>query len=84
MDDIRLRQFAKLTYGDPRGFLATLRNLDEVVSASSTPEPIKTLRTQGLKPEREMRDAAIFSVGISERTGLTFASHHLKIKTSIS
>ena len=69
MESVRLRQFAKLAYGDPRGFLAALRNLEWAVATSPTPERIKTLRTQGLKPKREMRDAAIFCVGISERIG---------------
>ncbi len=69
MENVRLRQFAKLAYGDPRGFLAALRRLEWAVAASPTPERIKTLRTQGLKPEREMRDAAIFCVGMSERIG---------------
>lgn len=69
MEKVRLRQFAKLAYGDPRDFLATLRNLEWAVAASPTADPIRTLRTQGLKPEREMRDSAIFCVGISERIG---------------
>ena len=69
MEKVRLRQFAKLAYGDPRGFLAALRRLEWAVAVSPTPERIKTLRTQGLKPKREMRDAAIFCVGISERIG---------------
>ncbi len=69
MENVRLRQFAKLAYGDPRGFLAALRRLEWEVAASPTPERIKTLRTQELKPDREMRDAAIFCVGMSERIG---------------
>lgn len=69
MENVRLRQFAKLAYGDPRGFLAALRRLEWAVAASPTPERIKTLRTQGLKSGREMRDAAIFCVGMSERIG---------------
>ena len=69
MKNVRLRQFAKLAYGDPRGFLAALRRLEWAVAPSPTPERIKTLRPQGLKPEREMRDAAIFCVGMSERIG---------------
>ena len=69
MEKVRLRQFAKLAYGDPRGFLAALRSLEWAVVASPTPEQIKTLRKQGLKTEREMRDAAIFCVGMSERIG---------------
>lgn len=69
MENVRLRQFAKLAYGDPRGFLAELRSLECAVAASPTPERIRTLRRQGLKPARETRDAAIFCVGISERFG---------------
>jgi len=69
MDNVRRRQFAKLAYGDARGFLAALRKVECMVAASPTPERIKTLRTRELKPEREMRDAALFCVGISERIG---------------
>lgn len=69
MNNIRVRQFATLKYGDPRGFLRELRKLESTVAASPTPERIRTLRTQALKPEREMRDAAIFCVGLSERIG---------------
>jgi hypothetical protein len=69
MSNIRLNRFAQLQYGDPRGFLVKLRKLEIEVSGTSLPEPIRTLRTQKLKPEREKRDAAIFCVGISERIG---------------
>jgi hypothetical protein len=69
MGNMRLRQFANLPYGDPRDFLIALRKVEWAVAASRTPERIRTLRTQGLKPEREMRDAAIFCVGMSERIG---------------
>lgn len=70
MNSIRLRQFSRLEYGDPYGFLTELRKLENVVATSSTPERIKTLRTQALKTSREMRDAAIFCVGMSERMGV--------------
>lgn len=69
MESVRLREFAKLEYGDPRGFLTELRKIELAVAESPTPNRIKTLRTRGLRPEREMRDAAIFCVGISERFG---------------
>jgi hypothetical protein len=69
MIDLRTRQFATLKYGDPLGYLVELRNVELQVVASSTPERVRSLRTQGLKPEREMRDAAIFCVGMSERIG---------------
>lgn len=66
---VRIRHFAKLTYGNPHTFLADLRKLEYDVSASSTPTRIKTLRTNSLKPEREMRDAALFCVGMSHNLG---------------
>lgn len=71
MNRMRLKQFSALDYRDPRPFLASLRRFEHVVAASSTPERIKTLRTNGLKEERELRDAAIFAVGMSEVLGLT-------------
>jgi hypothetical protein len=70
MNNVRLRKFAGLKFGDPRGFLRALREVELAVAASPIPEKIKTLRTQKLKPEREMRDAAIFCIGISERIGV--------------
>jgi hypothetical protein len=70
MNNVRLRKFAELKFGDPRGFLRSLREVELPIAVSSTPEKIKTLRTQKLKPEREMRDAAIFCVGMSERIGI--------------
>lgn len=68
-DALRLRQFAKLEYGDPRGFLIQLRKFEIELSASDTPQSLRNLRTNGLKGEREMRDAALFCVGISECIG---------------
>jgi len=65
----RLRQFAKLAYGNPRGFLSELRKFEHAVAASHTPLRVKTLRTNGLKREREMRDAALFCVGMSHNLG---------------
>ena len=62
---VRIRHFAKLNYGDPLSFLAGLRKFEYAVAASPTPDRIKTLRTNGLKSEREMRDAALFCVGMS-------------------
>jgi hypothetical protein len=70
MNNVRLREFAGLRFGDPRGFLRALREVELLVATSSTPEKIKKLRTQQLKPEREKRDAAIFCVGMSERVGV--------------
>jgi hypothetical protein len=64
-----LRQFAQLEYGDPRGFLRQLREFENQLAASDTPRSLRNLRTNGLKVEREMRDGALFCVGISECIG---------------
>jgi len=69
MQNVRIHQFEKLEFGDPRSYLTALREFELDVAASSTPERIKSLRTNALKPERETRDAAIFCVGMSERIG---------------
>lgn len=69
-NDLRLRQFSKFEYGDPLGFLEALRPLDAAVSASNLPDKIKSLRTNLLKPKRELRDAAIFCLGMSTVLGV--------------
>ncbi|TRD11268.1 hypothetical protein FGU71_05000 [Erythrobacter insulae] len=65
---LRLREFSKLKYGDPRGFLARLRKFQEENSLAlgNSPCEVRNLRTNLLKPERERRDAALFCVGLSE------------------
>lgn len=65
----RLRHFGKLEYGDPHGFLVELRKAELSIDFSDTPEPIRTLRTNKLKSDREMRDAALFYVGMSDVLG---------------
>lgn len=67
---VRIRHLAKLEYGNPRSFLADLRALEYTVSASAISERVKSLRTNNLKPEREMRDAALFCVGMSHNLGV--------------
>ncbi|MEZ5852952.1 MAG: hypothetical protein R3D68_20145 [Hyphomicrobiaceae bacterium] len=70
MDLIRARQFSSYQYGDPRGYLVELRKAEVALGSSVMPERVRRLRTNGLKSEREMRDAALFCVGIGERCGL--------------
>jgi len=70
MDKIRQRQFSKYEYGDPYGLLRKLRELEGSPELQVMPENVRRLRTNGLKAEREMRDAALFCVGMSERLGL--------------
>lgn len=69
MDQIRRRKFGALEYGDPRGFLAELRKAEAMLSGQR-PDRARRLRTNVLKPARELRDAALFCVGIGERLGL--------------
>lgn len=70
MDTIRARKFSQFSYGDPRSFLVGLRKVEAALTEYSMPEKVRRMRTNGLKPDREMRDAALFCVGISERFGL--------------
>jgi hypothetical protein len=70
-DRVRLRQLASLKYFDPVPVLVGLRKLESEVAASPTPENIKTLRTPGLRPERESRDAALFALVMSAVLGRT-------------
>lgn len=70
MNKIRARKFSQFAYGDPRSFLVGLRKVEATLTEYSMPDKLRRMRTNGLKPEREMRDAALFCVGISERLGL--------------
>lgn len=63
---VHLRAYSKLKYGDPRDFLEALAPLDAAVSVSDLPPPVKRLRTNILKANRERRDAAIFCLGMSQ------------------
>lgn len=69
MDRAWLRFAQKLEYRDPVPFLRNLREVELQIAASNTPEKIKNLRTNGLKEFREIREAAIFCHGMSERIG---------------
>ena len=69
MDKIRERIFSSLEYGDPHRFLIELRKIEATLSDVSMPEGVRRLRTNGLKQQREMRDAALLCVGIGKRFG---------------
>jgi hypothetical protein len=68
---IALRTLSKLEYCDPRPFLVRLRRFELEMSASDTPDRIRHLRTNHLKPERELREAAIFCYLAGQRIGST-------------
>jgi hypothetical protein len=65
----RVRAYSALEYGDPKGFLLKLRELEPKIAASKLERKVRTLRTNALKPWRELREAALFSHFMSERIG---------------
>lgn len=69
MDQVRLRDISKFEYGDPVGFLIELQRVEATLPAA-LPDKLRRLRTNALKPEREMRDAALFCVGMSKLLGV--------------
>ncbi|MDR7269861.1 hypothetical protein J2X20_002490 [Pelomonas saccharophila] len=71
MQSIALRTFSKLDYRDPRPFLVRLRQFELELSGSATPKRVRNLRTNQLKPERELREAAIFCYLAGQRMGTT-------------
>lgn len=71
MDRAWLRYAQTLRYQDPAPFLVNLRRIERDVAACDLPEKIKQLRTNDLKPMRELREAAIFCYGMGQRLGQT-------------
>lgn len=65
------RDWLKLKYHDPAHVLAGLREIAIALGRTATPNAIKNLRTNTLKPYREGRQAALFCFGISQRLGRT-------------
>ena len=71
MTSIALRMFSKLDYRDAQPFLVRLRQFELELSASSAPKRTRNLRTNQLKQERELREAAIFCYLAGQRMGTT-------------
>lgn len=67
MRDARLRLFSSLEYRDPRAFLLRLRDLERALASSALDIKVRALRTNELKPWRELREAALFAHFMSER-----------------
>ena len=70
MTSDRIRAYSALEYGDPTGFLHKLDELEPRVASSNMDRKVRTLRTNSLKPWRELREAALFSHFMSERIGV--------------
>lgn len=71
MRNIRLREFRKLDFRDPRPFLTNLRRLELGGTLAGLPPEVRSLRTNELKHWREKREAAIFCYGVSQIVGTT-------------
>ncbi|MGB4064421.1 MAG: hypothetical protein WBK19_11415 [Azonexus sp.] len=71
VNSIALRTFSNLEYRDPRPFLVRLRQLEFEVANSASHKRIRNLRTNRLKAERELREAAIFCYLAGQRIGIT-------------
>jgi hypothetical protein len=69
MDRTWLNEATKLKFQDPASFLARLRKLEPKVATSGLSANARSLRTNSLKPWKQLREAAIFCVGMSARIG---------------
>lgn len=67
MNRIWLRAAEKLEFRDPGHILVKLRKIEHVLATSETPDKVKNLRTNKLKELREIREAALFCYGMSQR-----------------
>ena len=63
----RIRTFAALEYGDPRGYLIELAKLERQIAASNLDVKVRTLRTNQLKEHRERRQDALLCCFMAER-----------------
>ena len=68
---IWLRSTQRLAFRDPSLILTELSIVEPAVAASDLPPAAKALRTNELKPVRELREAALFCYGMGCRLGQT-------------
>ena len=66
MVNIEINAWSKLQFHDPEPVVKKLRMVQAEFVPQLTDERIRNLRTPDLKPEREARDAAIFSYGMGK------------------
>lgn len=64
--DMRLREWARLQYRDPIAFLSALNEVRRIPGFDQLPEKLRNLRSQQHKSIRELRQAAIFCMGIGQ------------------
>lgn len=66
---MRVRQWSKLSYYDPRGLLISLAQLSDRVAAADVPYNVASLRTNELNRFREGRQCALLCYGMSQFLG---------------
>ena len=76
-DATRLNAWAKLQFHDPEPVLKRLRALEYALATKDIEPKVLRLRTGDLKPEREARNAAIFTHGMASVVGTkVFMARH--------
>lgn len=66
---MKVRQWSKLPYYDPKGLLIALDELSDQVATANLPYRLASLRTNELNRFREGRQCALFCYGMSQRLG---------------
>lgn len=64
-DPIKLREYDSLDYKNPFKYVAYMRWVQQLVTASTLPENVRNLRTHSLKTQKEQWHAGIFAIGLS-------------------
>jgi hypothetical protein len=73
----RARAFINLKYAEPRSLLLELRRIERSLPSDVAPE-VRHLRTNKLKPLRELREAALFCYGWEQIDGQALGVAHVE------
>jgi hypothetical protein len=65
--NVRLREFLGYDYKDPAAWLRTLRELNPLFAQSGLPYEVRALRKRSVRRWGEIRQAALFAYGMSQR-----------------
>jgi hypothetical protein len=65
--NVRLREFLGYDYKDPAAWLRTLRELNPLIARSGLPYEVRSLRKRSVRRWGEIRQAALFAYGMSQR-----------------
>jgi hypothetical protein len=76
MSTDRARAFAKLRYVEPRSVLVELRKAELALARSDLPANIRQLRTNELRPLRELREVCLFCYGWEQIDGQSLHVAH--------